>query len=88
MAKGRPRARTRTGTRAAVQDLGRGGHAPRDLDRGFAEEDETGGVIGIRLPFFHVKPGAIVKLVATDEKNLQILGGAAFEQVGGENFLG
>ena len=41
----------------------------------------------IGLAAFLVNPGAIVKFVAADEENLEILGGAAFEEIGGETFL-
>src|SRR5437660_1373751 len=46
-----------------MEDLGRRRHPPRQLDRGFAEEKEARGVIGIRLAFLAIKCRAIEELI-------------------------
>ena len=62
-----------------VKNLRRGRHAARELEGGFAEENEARGIIGIRLALLAVKGRAIEELVAADEENLEILSRARLE---------
>ena len=45
------------------------------------------GVIRIRLALLAVNARPIEELVAADEKNLEVLGGARFEEIGGMDFV-
>src|SRR5262245_28087280 len=71
----------------ARETLRTGRHATRVFDRGFAEKDKTRGIIRVRLAALLINPGAIEKLIAADKENLQILGRASLEEIGGQVLL-
>src|SRR5690349_11899370 len=77
----------RSGPVMTMQNLRARAHSPRDFDRGFAEEDEARGVVGIRFAAFLVNAGPIKQLIATYIKDLQTFRGSIFEQIGHESLV-
>src|SRR6267142_727147 len=62
-----------------VQDLWRRTHPPRQLQCGFAKENESPGVIFVGYTVLRINPRAIKKLITPDKESLDSTGRPAFQ---------
>ncbi len=62
-------------------------HAARQLERGFAEENETRGIVFVSDAVFAVDADAIEKCVASNKKCLHTARRPAFDEFGDISFL-